>query len=56
MSYEGQSLKFRRSVVEEAVMAAHVHEHDLEVRNLRWGVGDFLETTVARGGAWHDFG
>ena len=45
-----------RSVVDEAVMAACVHEHDLEVRDLRRGVGDFLETTVAHGGAWHDFG
>ena len=24
-----------RSVVDEAVMVAHVHEHDLEVKNLR---------------------
>ena len=35
-----------RSVVDEAFMAARVHEHDLEVRNLRRGVGDFLETTA----------
>ena len=45
-----------RSVVEEAVMAAHVHEHDLEVRNLRWRVVDFLELTATRGGTWLAFG
>ena len=27
-------------------------EHNLEVRNLRRRVGDFPETTEARGGAW----
>ena len=37
-------------------MAARVHEHDLEVRNLRQHVGDFLETTKARGSAWQGFG
>ena len=45
-----------RSVVDEAVMAARVHEHDLEVRSLRRRVGDFPETYVARGGTWHGFG
>ena len=45
-----------RLVVYEAVMAARVHEHNLEVRNLRRHVGDFPETTEARGGAWHGFG
>ena len=49
-------LKPSRLVDEEAVMAAHVHEHDLEVRNLRRRVVDFLELTAARGGAWLAFG
>ena len=48
-------LKPSRSVDEEAVMAARVHEHDLEVRNLRRRVVDFLELTAARGGAWLAF-
>ena len=56
MSYEGQSLKFRRSVVEEAVMAARVHEHDLKVRHLRQRVGDSPELTAVRVGAWLAFG
>ena len=55
-SVESHISSIGRSVVDEAVMAVCVHEHDLEVRNWRRGVGDFLETTVARGGAWHDFG
>ena len=50
-----QILKPSRSVDEEAVMATRVHEHDLEVRNLRRRVGDFPETYVARGGVWHGF-
>ena len=37
----GRNLRFCRSVDKEAVMAAHVHEHDLEVKNLRRRVGDF---------------
>ena len=45
-----------RSVDEEAVMAAPVHEHDLEVRNLRRRMVDFLELTAARGGVWLAFG
>ena len=45
-----------KSVVEEAVMAARVHEHDLEVRESEAARGIFPETTVARGGAWHGFG
>ena len=40
-----------RSVVDEAVMAAHVHKHDLEVRNMRRCVGGFPETTEVRGTA-----
>ena len=42
-SYDHQILKPSRSVDEEAVMAARVHEHDLEVKNLRRRVVDFLE-------------
>ena len=56
MSYEGQSLKFRRSVVEEAVMAAREHEHDLKVRHLRQRVGDSPKPTAVRVGAWLAFG
>ena len=51
-----QILRPSRSVDEEAVMAAHVHEHDLEVRNLRRRVVDFPELTAAHGGAWLAFG
>ena len=51
-----QILRPSRSVDEEVVMAACVHEHDLEVRNLRRHVVDFLELTAARGGAWLAFG
>ena len=51
-----QILRPSRSVDEEAVMAAHVHEHDLEVRNLRWRVVDFPELTAARGSTWPAFG
>ena len=35
-------------------MVARVHEQDLEVRNLRRRVGDFSETTEARGTASGD--
>ena len=35
-------------------MAARVHEHDLEVRNLRRRVEDFSETIEARGRASSD--
>ena len=41
---------------EEAVVAVRVHEHDLEVKNLRRRVGDFPETTEVCGGAWQGFG
>ena len=51
-----QILRPSRSVDEEAVMAARVHEHDLEVRNLRRHVVDFPELTAARGCAWLAFG
>ena len=50
-----QILRPSRSVSEEAVMAAHVHEHDLEVRESKAARGCFSETTEARGGAWHGF-
>ena len=55
-SVESHISSVGRSVVDEAVMATRVHEHDLEVKNLRQRVGDFSETTEARGGAWHGFG
>ena len=55
-SYEGWSLRFRRSVVEEAVMAARVQEHNLKVRHLRRRMRDSPELTVARVGAWLAFG
>ena len=51
-----QILRPSRSVDEEAVMAAHLHEHDPEVRNLRRRVVDFPELTAARGSAWLAFG
>ena len=37
-AFDHQILKPSKSVDEEAVMAARVHEHDLEVKNLRWRV------------------
>ena len=55
-SDEGRNLRFYRSVNEEAFMVAHVHEHDLEVKNLRWHMGDFPKTTEVRGGTWQGFG
>ena len=50
-----QILRPSRSVVEEVVMVAHMHEHDLEVRNLRWRMVDFPELTAVRGGMWLAF-
>ena len=32
------------------------YEDDLEVRNLKQHVGDFLKLTATRGGTWVDFG
>ena len=49
MVVDHQILRPSRSVDEEAVMAVHVHEHDLEVWNLRRRVLDFPELTVAHG-------
>ena len=43
-----------RSVVDEAVMAARVHEHDLEVRESEVARGIFSEITEARGTALGD--
>ena len=37
-AFDHQILRPSKSVEEEAVMAACVHEHDLEVKNLRWHV------------------
>ena len=55
-SDEGRNLKFCRSVDEEAVKVARVHEHDPEVRNLRRRVGDFPKLTATHGGVWLGFG
>ena len=55
-SVESHISSVGRSVVDEAVMAARVHEHDLEVRESEAARGIFPETTEACRGAWHDFG
>ena len=55
-SIESHISSVGRSMVDEAVMAAHVYEHDLEVRESEAARGMFSETTEARGGAWHSFG
>ena len=55
-SVESHISSVGRSVVDKAVMATRVHEHDLEVRESEVARGIFLETTEARGGAWHGFG
>ena len=36
--FDHQILRPSKSVDEEAVMAARGHEHNLEVKNLRWHV------------------
>ena len=54
-SFESHISLVGRSVVGEAVMAARVHENDLEVREPEAARGSFPETTEARGGAWHGF-
>ena len=48
-SDEGRNLRSCRSVVEEAVMATRVLDHDLKVRHLRRRMGDSPELTAARG-------
>ena len=53
-SVESHISSVGRLVVDEAVMAARMHEHDLEVKNMRRRMGDFLETTEARGTASSD--
>ena len=55
-SVESHISSVGKSVVDEAVMAARVHEHDLEVRESEAARGIFPETTEARGGTWHGFG
>ena len=55
-SVESHFSSVGRSVVDKAVMAACVHEHDLVVRESEAARGIFLETIEERGGAWHDFG
>ena len=52
----GQNLRFCRSVDEEADRAVHVTKEDLPVRIPMWRMGDILELTAARGGAWLGFG
>ena len=42
-------------MVEEAIMAARVLDHDLKVRHLRRRMGDSPELTAARVGAWLAF-
>ena len=54
-SVESHISSVDRSVVGEAVMAARVHENDLEVREPEAARGSFPETTKACGGAWHGF-
>ena len=54
-SFESHISLVGRSVVGGAVMAARVHENDLEVREPEAARGSFPETTEARGGAWHGF-
>ena len=55
-SVESHISSVGRSVVDEAIMAARVYEHDLEVKESEAARGIFPETTEARGGAWHGFG
>ena len=54
-SVESHISSVSRSVVSKAVMAARVHENDLEVREPEAARGNFPETAEARGGAWHGF-
>ena len=54
-SVESHISSVGKSVVDEAVMAAHVYKHDLEVRESEAARGCFPETTEAREGAWHGF-
>ena len=56
IAVDHQILRLSRSADEEAIMAARVHEHDLEVKNLRWRMVDFSELTTVRGGACLAFG
>ena len=53
-SFESHISLVGRSVVGEAVMAARVHENDLEVREPEAACGSFPETTKARGTASGD--
>ena len=53
-SFESHISLVGRSVVGEAVMAARVHENDLEVREPEAACGSFPETTEARGTAFSD--
>ena len=53
-SVEGYISSVGRSVVDEAVMAVRVYEHNLEVRESEAAHGIFPETTEARGTASGD--
>ena len=53
-SVESHISSVGRSVVEEAIMATHVHKHNLEVRETDAAHGIFPETTEARGTASGD--
>ena len=55
-SFESHISSVGRLVVDKTVMAAHVYEHDLEVRESEAACGIFSETTEACGGAGHGFG
>ena len=55
-SVESHISSVGKSVVDEAVMAAHVYKHDLEVRESEAECGIFSETTEACGGTGHGFG
>ena len=53
-SFKSHISSVGRSVVDEAVMVARVHENDLEVREPEAARGNFPETTEARGTASGD--
>ena len=52
-SVESHISSVGRSVVNKTVMAAHVHKHDLEVREFEVARGSFSGDNR---GAWHGFG
>ena len=54
-SVESHISSVGRLMVDEAVMAVRVHEHDLEVRESEAARGNFPKLTAARGGTWLGF-